>query len=337
MSTPFLSNRSLPPLALGVIGIGLLAVLLPLALWVGAAQTSGRDLWTALTGGGDEQLRLIIFQIRLPRLILGFMVGAALAVAGVVFQALLINPLASPFTLGISSGAAFAASLAIMAGLSLWMLPFLGLIGAGLTLALVLLLSRGRGGFDPRSLILAGVVVGAIFSAGISLVKSLSGESLSAIVFWIMGSLASRGWFEAQVFLPYFVIGLAGILFLAKDLDLLCLGGAQARSLGVDVAFERQLLLFFASLLAAAAVSVSGVIGFVGLVVPHMLRMVSGPRHTRLCMLSALYGGILLLAADTLARVLSRTTEIPVGVITSLLGGPFFCLLLMRRERSDET
>ncbi len=309
-----------------------LFIILPVSLMVGPADIDVSQIGDMLSGTGDSTSLLIVQDIRIPRMLLAFLVGTALAVAGVVFQGLLTNPLAGPFTLGISSGAAFGASLAILAGLSAWCLPFTALAGAAATLGVVLLLSRGTG-LQPGNLILAGIVVGSILSAAISLVKSLSGESLSAIVFWIMGSLSGRGWLEIRLFLPYLVIGLLGIFIYARDLDLLCLGDDHAHSLGVDVTSSRRLLIFFASMVAAAAVAVSGIIGFVGLVVPHALRMLLGPSHRKLAVLSALAGGTLLLYADTLARALSFSGEIPVGVITALLGGPFFCVLLTQRRK----
>jgi iron complex transport system permease protein len=321
-----------------VCALGLAAAFLAVAapaLLVGAADLPAAEVFRALAGHGEEGVRLIVLDIRLPRVVLAFLVGSALAVSGVVFQGLLVNPLAGPYTLGISSGAAFGASLAIWAGTALWSLPLAALGGAGLTLLAVLLLSRGSAGHEPRSLILAGIVVGAILSAAVSLIKTLSGESLSAIVFWIMGSLSGRGWDEVRTLTPYLAVGLAGILVFARDLDLLCLGTDHAHAAGVDVRAHRQLLLVFASLVAAAAVSVSGVIGFVGLVAPHTFRMLLGPGHRRLTLFSLFGGGLLLVYADTLARWLSRGGDLPVGVVTALLGGPLFCVLLARRQRSE--
>lgn len=319
-----------------ILSVLLLALLMvvPIALTTGPAHLGLKDVFHSLRGNAGNMTNLVIVNIRLPRIILAMLVGAALATSGAVFQGLLTNPLAGPFTLGISSGAAFGASLAILAGVSTWILPFAGLLGATLALVSVMLLSGKNDGFQPRTLILAGIVIGSIFSAALSLIKSLSGESLSSIVFWIMGSLSSRGWLEVRMFIPYLIIGIIGMVICARDLDYLCLGDEHAHSLGVDVVSIRRLLIFFASMTAASAVSVSGIIGFVGLVVPHAVRMILGPSHRRLLLISALAGAVLLLAADTLARALSYHSEIPVGVITALLGGPFFCFLLTRRQSS---
>jgi len=304
--------------------------ILPIALMVGPAHIGGPQILACLGGHADPQIRTILFDIRLPRMALAFLVGMALAISGTVFQGLLMNPLAGPYTLGISSGAAFGASMAIFLGMSAWIFPIAALLGAGLSLGTVLALSRAQGDIDSRSLVLAGIVIGSIFSAAISLVKSLSGESLSTIVFWIMGSLSGRGWADVGAALPYLLVGVTGIIVWSRDLDLLCMGDDHAHSAGVDIVATRRLLLFFASLTAAAAVSVSGVIGFVGLVVPHAVRILAGPAHRPLALLSALSGGVLLLYADTLARALSYAGDIPVGVVTALLGGPFFCILLAK-------
>ena len=315
-----------------IVGVILLALaaLLPVSLLTGPADIHIGTLADILHGTGGETAELVLFGIRLPRMVLAFMVGAALAISGVVFQGLLTNPLAGPFTLGISSGSAFGASLAILAGLPFWGIPFSALSGAALTLFLVFRLSSSCQDLEPRSLILAGIVIGSILSAAISLIKTLSGDSLSSIVFWIMGSLSGRGWTEVKLLLPYLITGTVGILIYARDLDLLSLGSDQAHAGGIDVRRSRQLLIFFASMTAAAAVAVSGIIGFIGLIVPHALRQLLGPGHRRLTILSIAVGGTLLLAGDTLARALSGNGEIPVGIITALLGGPFFCLLLKK-------
>lgn len=315
----------------------ILLLLIPISLSTGPAQIGLKELLAVFNGHATENMELIINSIRLPRMVLAFLVGAALAMSGGVFQGLLTNPLAGPFTLGISSGSAFGACLAILIGLPFWGVPFAALAGAGLTMLLVFWLCGSHETLEPKSLILAGIIVGSILSAAISLIKTLSGDSLSSIVFWIMGSLSGRGWTEVKLFLPYLITGTIGMLMYARDLDLLSLGSDHAHTTGIDVRRSRHLLIFFASMVAAAAVAVSGIIGFIGLIVPHALRMTLGPAHRRLLLFSALLGGIVLLAGDTLARALSGKGEIPVGVITALLGGPFFCLLLKQRKAARRT
>lgn len=324
----------------------LLALLLPLCLlWASGIGSSGlgwAQLLRALAEAAgiarptlDEVDRAILLELRLSRIVLSALVGGGLAAAGVVFQGILLNPLADPYTVGVSAGAALGASIAILAGLGgytaagLGALPAAAFAGALLALAAVHLLAAGRGHTGSGTLILAGIVVSTILSAGISLLKSLNEESVSSIVFWIMGSFSGRGWGHVVFCAPYVAAGLAAAFWFGRDLDLLVLGDEGARQLGVDAVRVRRILLAAASLLTGACVAVSGVIGFVGLVIPHLLRMTVGPSHRRLLVCSFLGGGTLLVLADSLARtLLPRGEEIPVGVVTALLGGPFFCWLL---------
>ena len=290
----------------------------------------------------DSTRAVVVLDIRLSRICLAWMVGASLAVAGVVFQGILRNPLADPFTLGVSSGAAFGASLAIYLGLAGAMVRFLGidllplaaLTGAFAALVAVIMLGRIGGYLQRETLVLAGIVVATVLSALISLVKSLDEESVANIVFWIMGSFHGRGWSHVGLFAPYFVLGLLIIWRFSRELDILSLGEVQARQLGMDAGRVRLILLIGASLVAGAAVAVSGVIGFVGLVVPHLVRLVQGSEHRPLLVTSFLFGGVLLLWSDVVARtILPEGAELPVGVVTALLGGPFFCFLLRRKAR----
>ncbi|MGE4554265.1 MAG: FecCD family ABC transporter permease [Desulfovibrionaceae bacterium] len=303
---------------------------------------SGLTGHAAPTDPALATLTTVVVDLRLGRACLAWTLGAGLALSGATFQGILRNPLADPFTLGVSSGAAFGAALAITLGLAglgglggLGWLPPAGLAGALASLGAVLLLARLGGRLRRETLVLAGIVTATFLSAGISLVKSLNEESVAAIVFWIMGSLQGRGWLELALYAPYFLVGAGVILLHGRELDLLSLGSRQAVQLGLNAGRTRLLLLTAASVMAGAAVAVSGVIGFVGLVVPHMVRLVAGPEHRRLLPLSALGGGLLLVWADVLSRtMLPHGAELPVGVLTALLGGPFFCLLL-RRRRED--
>jgi iron complex transport system permease protein len=287
----------------------------------------------------DDSVRYIALNVRLARIVLAVAVGAGLALAGSVYQGVLLNPLADPFTLGVSTGAAFGASVAILLGWGglTWMgvslLPAAAFAGALGALYGVYLLGRMDGRLHSTTLVLAGIIVSTFLSAWISLLKSLNEESVSTIVFWIMGSLSGRTWSHAALVLPYLLIGGAVILFHARELDLLSLGDVQAQQMGVDVGRVRFRLLLAASLITGAAVAVSGVIGFVGLVVPHLVRLTVGPAHRRLLPLAMLTGGLLVLVADTLARsLLPHGEELPVGVVTAILGGPFFCFLMLHRK-----
>ncbi len=299
----------------------------------------------------DPALSVVIVDIRLARVCLAWLTGASLAVAGCVFQAVLRNPLADAFTLGVSGGAAFGASVAILSGLAgeaalsglgggAGILPLFALAGALLALAAVLALGRAgggpTGGMRRETLVLAGIVVSTFLSALISLLKSLDEESVASIVFWIMGSFQGRGFEHVTLALPYMAVGLGMVAWRTRELDLLALGEGQARMLGLDAGRSRLWLLVGASLLSGAAVAVSGVIGFVGLVVPHLLRLALGAGHRTLLPASALLGGLLLVWSDVLARsILPGGAELPVGVVTALIGGPFFCLLLGKSARGQ--
>jgi iron complex transport system permease protein len=291
--------------------------------------------------GQDPVWEKIVFNIRLSRICLSGLVGLTLAVAGAAFQGILRNPLADPFTIGVSTGAAFGASLAIFLGLGgytyfgMGFVPLAALGGALAALFTVIALARINRQLRPETMVLAGIVVATFLAALISLVKSLDEESVSSIVFWVMGSFQGRGWHHVVFALPYMAAGLVLVGIYSRELDLLSLGGAQARQLGVDVDRVRMRILIGASLLTAGAVSVSGVIGFVGLVIPHLVRMAVGADHRPLLVLSGLLGAVALIWSDVAARVLlPGGEELPVGVVTALLGGPFFCLLLKwRKER----
>lgn len=294
-----------------------------------------------------EAVRAVVVDLRLARAVLALGVGAALAMAGTTFQAVLQNPLADPFTLGVSAGAALGATLVLGLGISvdglgalngqLTFLPVAALAGGVATLAAVLVLGRQAGGLSRETLVLAGVVVSSVLAACITLVKAMHEDAVGAMVFWIMGSLQGRGWAHVLLFLPFFVIGALVMARYARELDLLALGEEQAVLLGVDAQKVRLMLLLGATLATAAAVAVSGIIGFVGLVAPHAFRLWLRPRSRTLLAASALGGGMLLVWSDVLARALLATDaggmELPVGVITALLGGPFFCVLLGRGAR----
>lgn len=313
----------------------------------GRLDIPASGVWKSLLAGsglsGDTDLNptweVVVFNIRFSRICLSMLVGIALAVAGTVFQGILRNPLADPFTIGVSTGAAFGASLALFLGfgsrtfMGLGLLPLGSLAGAVAALFAVIALGRIDGQLRRGTMVLAGIVVATFLSALISLIKSLNEESVASIVFWVMGSFQGRGWTQVAFALPYMAVGLGIIWIYSRELDILSMGDTQARQMGVSTDRVRLRLLIGASLLTAAAVSVSGVIGFVGLVMPHLVRMTIGAEHRKLLVLSGLLGGIALLWSDVLARVLlPGGEELPVGVVTALMGGPFFCFLLKRQK-----
>ena len=287
-----------------------------------------------------RSLTLVVADLRLPRAILSLAAGAGLAVSGAVFQGILRNPLADPFTLGVSGGAAFGAALAISLGLTGaffgFGLPLAAFAGAAAALGAVLVLGRIGGGFQRETLVLAGVVVSAFLAALIALVKALDEASVTGIVFWIMGSFQGRGWSETALLAPGLFVGGGAAFLLRRELDMLSLGDQAARHLGLAAARTRLILLLAAGAITAGCVAVSGIIGFVGLIVPHLCRLVLGAEHRRLLPAAALCGGLLLLWSDTAARsLLPGGVELPVGVITALLGGPFFCFILGKKPSAS--
>ena len=291
--------------------------------------------WGRPANGVDA---VIIGDIRLPRILLAVLVGAALAMSGTVMQGFFQNPMADPFIIGISSGAALGATLAIVAGLDFW---FFGLSGVGLfafagalvvTLA-VYAISLREGRLPSTVVLLSGIALGSLAAALTSylMISVNDGADVQRILFWLMGSLAARRWEHVHMVWPQIVVGGLFLQFYARDLDLIVQGEEQAQFLGVDVESVKRRLLVGATLLAAGAVAVSGIIGFVGLIVPHVMRLLVGPNHRVLLPSAILGGAILMVGADLLARVLVEPAELPIGIITSLLGAPFFLYLLRRR------
>jgi len=286
-----------------------------------------------LPRGIDKVLPYVVLDVRLPRILTSVIVGAGLAMAGVVFQGILLNPLADPYTLGISAGAAFGASVALLFNITLmglYSVPLFAFLGAVGTLAAVVFLSAQGGDVSSNSLILSGIIAAAILSAAISFLKYIADEHVSVIIFWLMGSFASKNWSDVLMTLIFVTGGGLVCLFYAGDLNILSLGDRSAVSLGVKANRLRVTLLITASLMTAVCVSVSGIIGFVGLIIPHLLRFFTGADNRRLLPCSALAGAILLLAADTVTRAL-LPSEVPIGVLTAMIGGPIFCYIFKKR------
>lgn len=308
------------------------------SLGIGPAWLSPAEVIRSLLGGGDEVSRTIVFEIRLPRIVLAALVGCALGVSGAAMQGIFRNPMADPYIVGISPGAALGAVVVTAFGLSA---SFLGLTavplaafagGLGAALAVVTLARRG-GRFPVADLLLVGLAVGAFAGAGYSfLILTLDDGRIASVLFWLLGSFAPADWGRVLSALPYIVVAVTGLLFLARDLDVFSLGEEEAGYLGLRVERLKMLSIAFAALAASAAVAVSGVIGFVGLIVPHVARLLVGPRHILLLPVSGLWGATFLVLADAAARSVLSSSEIPVGVITALCGAPFF-LYLLRRSR----
>lgn len=309
-----------------------------ISLGTGPVALSSTSLLDALTGNADATTRAILFDLRLPRTILAAVVGGGLAASGATFQALLRNPLAEPYVLGISGGAAVGAVLGIVTGVaaaSSWGLPVAAFAGAVGTIALVFWIATRVGRtFDSRVLLLAGVVIGAFFNAVILLLLTFARiEDFRSAVFWLMGSLGTASWQSAGLVALYILPLAAVLIALARALNLLALGDETATYLGVRADRIKTLAYVVASLLVAASVATCGVIGFIGLIVPHALRLVWGGDHRFLMPGCLLAGGAFLLLADTAARTLAAPAELPVGVITAIIGVPLFVLLLTRSAR----
>lgn len=280
-------------------------------------------------------LDTILFEIRLPRVLAALLVGAALATAGASYQTLFRNPLVSPDILGVSAGAGFGAVLGILLGLPVLAIQALGFAGGLATVLVVYALARAlRSQNEVLVLVLAGIVVGALAGAGISLVKVLADpfNQLPAITFWLLGSLAGIKAGDVRVVLPLVIAGLVPLALLRWRIGVLSLGDDEAKALGVNVRLVRGVVIAAATLITATAVSVSGVIGWIGLVVPHMARLLVGSRYDRVLPASALMGGAFLVLIDTIARTAARI-EIPLGLLTAILGAPVFVWLLARGRR----
>ena len=313
----------------------LLVITVVVAVRLGAVSLSTRALLDALAGHGDPTTITIIRELRLPRALQAVLVGAALAVSGATFQALLRNPLAEPYILGVSSGAAAGAVATVVTGWSLrviWALPLAAFVGAIISMLLVfrIAFSVGRA-LDTRVLLLAGVIVNSFLVALIWLVLTFADtESVRSAIFWMMGSHAGASWRTVGLLATFLIPGLAILFALARPLNLLAIGEPTAAYLGTSV--ERTKLIAFgtATLLTAAAVSVSGTIGFVGLIIPHAIRMLWGSDNRALLPCAALAGGIFMVAADTASRTVAGPSELPIGVVTALVGVPFFVWLLRR-------
>jgi iron complex transport system permease protein len=305
-----------------------------LAIATGAAALPPREVLAVLSGGGDATSRTIVLELRMPRAALALIAGGGLAVAGATFQALLRNPLAEPYILGVAGGAAAGAVGAITLGLGpvTGAVPAAALAGAVFAIVLVLRIAlRVDRGLDTRVLLLAGVVVGALFNAVIMLLLTMTEiESFRSAIFWMMGSLAASSWQNVWLLALWTVPAAIALLALARPLNLLAIGEDTALFLGARVQRVKFAAYLIASLLVAAAVATCGVIGFIGLIVPHAIRLVWGSDYRLLLPASVIGGGAFLLLADTAARTLTAPAELPVGVVTALVGVPIFIVLLRR-------
>jgi iron complex transport system permease protein len=278
----------------------------------------------------------VIVQLRLPRILSAVIVGFALSVAGAVFQCIFRNPMADPYVVGVASGAGFGASLAIVLGINLplisaiYAIPLMASISAILTMFLVYGIARTGSELPVLRLLLTGIAVGSFFSALISVMMALAGESLHVVYMWLLGGFSLSRWEYVEVATIVVITGFIVLYAFVRDFNIMLLGEDQAKQLGVEVEKVKKIVLIVASTITAVAVSISGIIGFIGLIIPHMMRILVGPDHRILLLSSALMGAIVLVLCDTLARSIIRPVTLPTGVITTMLGIPFFIYLLKK-------
>jgi len=306
------------------------------SLLKGPVQTSFKDLWNLLFHH-DKTYAIILVDLRLSRTLLAFLVGASLSLSGAILQGYFQNPMAGPFVVGVSSGASFGAVLSIFLGLNLTVFGFsiqsiFAFASAFTIVYLVYFFSQRREVFKVETLLLVGIAAGALASSLTSFLIFWKSESFEQAVFWLLGSFQLSDWKQITAVAPYFFICFIWAQWLAKDMNLLILGDETARSLGCPVNRVRKIFLALATLLAASSVSVSGIIGFIGLIVPHWVRILIGPDHRYLFFFSSLTGGIFLVFSDLLARTLLFPSELPIGIITAAVGAPFFIYLLNQRR-----
>ncbi|AXF54852.1 FecCD family ABC transporter permease [Salicibibacter kimchii] len=347
MKTSGQTERQQTPRTLYAIAVLFPAGMIVLGILAGSQTIAPYEVLMILGGSlfGQEPAAIdaiqsqIVMDIRLPRTLLAFFVGAALSVAGAAFQGFLRNPLADPYTLGVSSGAALGAVIVIFFQVTIpflgdFTLPVISIGSALVTLIILLSFTRAmRRSLSAETIILIGIIISAFFGAFLSLLIALSGEELRQAVQWLLGSVGMRGWNYVQLMIPFFFFGGLVLMTQLKELNAFSFGLDFARNVGVSVNRSGVLILTAAAVLTGAAVSVAGTIGFVGLVVPHFVRILTGPDHRHLLPVSMFIGGGFLIAADICARLALAPMELPLGVITALVGAPIFAYLLIRQQR----
>jgi iron complex transport system permease protein len=291
-----------------------------------------------INGNGSETDSLIILMVRMPRIIMASLVGVGLSVVGASFQSLFKNPMADPYVLGISSGAALGAALAIVlnipsVGVSLSVVTISAFIGAVVTTIFVYNIAQVRGKVTTTNLLLAGCAVSFLMSSMISIIMVFNQEEVNKIVFWMMGSFNASSWKNICIVAPIILIGTIVIYFFYRDFNLMLTGEDNAKSLGTDTERVKKLIILISSMIIAVSVAFSGIIGFVGFLVPHMIRIIFGPNNKTLIPFSALGGAIFLLFSDTIARTVAAPAELPVGAVTALIGAPYFIYLLIKMKK----
>ncbi len=315
----------------GILFVVTVAVAL-FSLTTGAVEIPASKIFSVLAGTGENSVfEKIIFEIRLPRILMAVAVGGGLSVAGAVFQAILMNPLAEPYILGISSGGSFGAVLSFVLGLSFFGTQVFAFAGALIVVFIVFLLGRRFGEIEPGVLLLSGVMVGAFFGAGILVMTTMLDTSLRTAVFWLIGSLSFAETENLYFVLPVTLLATAVLVLNSYKYNVLALGSGGAKQLGINTNRVKNTAYVFASLLVGSVVSISGIIGFVGLIIPHVSRMLFGQDYRIIIPSSFFLGASFLILADTLARNIMSPAELPVGAVTAIIGAPVFVYLLRKR------
>ena len=323
-----------------VIGYILSIVALIVAIWLGVSVGSVKvPISTLWNTGADEIATNIVWKIRMPRVVLAGLVGASLAIAGAAFQGLLKNPLADPYTLGVSSGASVGAVATLFFGISvpflgIFTLPVFSMIGALVTMLLVITFAKlVDRAMKMETIILTGIIFSSFLGSVISLMIALTGEELRQIIGWLLGSVSMRGWSFVQMSLPFVIIGTLLLWLNRRELNAMLFGEERAKHLGVNVKQRKMMILIGGSMLTGTAVAVSGTIGFVGLVVPHMTRLLFGSDNRHVLPLSFINGAALLIVCDLVSRTIISPTELPIGVITAFIGAPVFAYIFFRQRK----
>jgi iron complex transport system permease protein len=317
--------------------VALLALVIFISLFIGSVNFSIMQVLNALFYPSSSSIiSIIVWQLRMPRILLAGIVGAALAVSGVTMQAMFRNSMADPYVIGIASGGALGAAVAIVFNIVLFqyfMLPVFAFAGCMASMAAVYLIARSSGSVRSENLLLSGIGVSIFLSALVSIMMYISGQKLAVIIFWLMGSFSGANWLEIEIALPIVVFGILVIYIFSRDLNPMMLGDENAQYLGLNIKKTRWLFLILTSLITGTAVAFAGIIGFVGLIIPHIFRLIAGPDNKNLVLFSILGGATFMIFADTISRSMIYMEELPVGIITSLIGIPFFLYLLNKEGK----
>ena len=341
-------NKNNKNKTLMILSIPLVFLIICIGTSIGSSNISIMDIisiishkvfQTNLLEGIEAKDVAIIWNIRLPRVLLAFTVGGALAVSGAVVQSVLKNPLASPYTLGVSSGASLGVGLLVVSGISIpflgnFSLPIVGFICSFLTMIIVLIFaSKVDKELSNNTIILTGMVFSLFLNAALTTITALFTDKIEAITMWQMGSFSMRGWSYLNAGIPFFIVGMIGIMAFVKEMDVLTFGEEQAKSIGVEAEKIKKYLFLFVAILTGTAVAISGTIGFVDLIAPHVVRKIFGSKHSYVIPMSFVFGGVLMVIADLISRTIIVPTELPVGAVTTIIGAPFFAYLYFKKSK----